>query len=136
MNGDQTIMKCSWCKRYKIAGAWEIGRGCVTLQHDSIKSYATSGVHKHAMARWSCEMEKQAKPISLHVSEIDNANKNRVITTMKLMYFIAQRDFSLSSYEDLCSLAMTLSVLNMPKNIDYSSYTNRKAGNQFLLKFS
>ena len=120
-------MKCAWCERYKISGPWGLRDGCMTLQHDSIKSHSISSGHKSAMARWSCEMDRQAKPISLHVSEMDIANKKRVITTMKLMYFVAQRDFSISAYEDLCSLAMSLHVPNMPKSVEYSSYTTRHA---------
>ncbi|MCO5597856.1 hypothetical protein L7F22_051941 [Adiantum nelumboides] len=130
------LMKCMYCEKYKMNGPWGIGDGCVTMQHDAILDHVLSNNHKLALAKWLCEVEKKAKPIEMHVEEIVDANKARVITTMKLMYFIAQRDLSIATYEELCELAMELKVPNMPKSREYSSYTSRASGYQFLYAFA
>ncbi|KAH7295154.1 hypothetical protein KP509_27G035000 [Ceratopteris richardii] len=56
----------------------------------------------------------------------------RIITTMKIMYFIAQKDLSISSYEDMCAFAFTMKMANMPKSLEYSSQTSRYVALEYL----
>ena len=36
MQGDKTMMKCTWCEKYASLGPWRVGSGCITLQLDAI----------------------------------------------------------------------------------------------------
>ncbi|KAH7278993.1 hypothetical protein KP509_38G068600 [Ceratopteris richardii] len=84
-----SIMKCEYCERYALRGPFGTGSGCVNIQHDSLVTHVASSSHKIAVAKWTCEMEKKAKSIPEHVTLIADANMERIITTMKIMYFIA-----------------------------------------------
>ncbi|KAH7440814.1 hypothetical protein KP509_03G011800 [Ceratopteris richardii] len=59
-------------------------------------------------------------------------NKSRVITCMKLAYFVSKQDISLMKYEALCELAFSLDVKDMPLRRDYSSYINIMAAKEFI----
>ena len=63
---------------------------------------------------------------------MEDSNKERVIATMKISYFVCQEDLSLSKYEKLCKFLMDVKTPHMPKSQEYSSYTNRKFANDFL----
>jgi hypothetical protein len=65
-----------------------------------------------------CDVEGKAMSIPKHVAQLDDLNKYKVITTMKLMYFIAKKDSSIATYQELCDLAVLLEVPNMPKKHD------------------
>ncbi|KAH7442329.1 hypothetical protein KP509_03G082600 [Ceratopteris richardii] len=56
----------------------------------------------------------------------------RIITIMKIMYFIAQKGLSISSYEDMCAFALTMKMANMPKSLEYSSQTSRYVAIEYL----
>eukprot|EP01018_Ginkgo_biloba_P027926 Gb_38491 [translate_table: standard] len=83
------LMKCEWCELCNAPGPWGNGDGCNTIQHDAVVTHANSHVHKASKTSWLYKMERLAKPIPKHITNIDDANKERVITTMKLAYFIA-----------------------------------------------
>ena len=121
---------------HKAMGPWEIGTGCSTLQHDSIFIHASSSIHKLSQTKWICGNEKKAKSITEHIACIDDMNKERVITTMKLVYWMVQEDLPLSKYEALCLFTMSLHTPNMPKNKEYTSYTNHMAAKEFLFAIS
>ena len=55
---------------------------------------------------------------------------------MKLVYWMVQEDLPLSKYESLCLIAMPLQTPNMPKNKDYTSYTNHMDAKEFLFAIS
>ena len=82
-----------------------------------------------------CDVEGKAMSIPKHVSQLDDLNKNKVMTTTKLMYFIAKKDLSIATYQELCDLVVLLEVPNMPKQHDYISYTSRYGGYEFLVAF-
>jgi hypothetical protein len=118
------IMKCIYCETHKAVRPWGIDIGFSTMQHDSLVVHANSSIHKLSQAKWIYGNERKAKPITEHIACIDDRNKERVITTMKLVYWVVQEDLPLSKYESLCLFAMSLQTPNMPKNKDYTSYTN------------
>ncbi|KAH7285942.1 hypothetical protein KP509_33G052100 [Ceratopteris richardii] len=71
-----------------------------------------------------------------HVSNLNDRNKTRIITCMKLAYFFGKQDIALTKYEALCDLAYALDVKDMPLRKDYSSYTNLMAGKDFITSIS
>ncbi|KAH7444814.1 hypothetical protein KP509_02G093100 [Ceratopteris richardii] len=123
---DNSIMKCEYYERYGLPEPFGTGSGCVNIQHDSLVTHVASSSHRIAIAKWTCEMEKKVKSIPEHASLLANANMERIITTMKIIYFIAQKDLSISSYEDMCAFALTMKMANMPKSLEYSSQTSSK----------
>ena len=132
----KTIMKCIYCETHKATGLRGIDTGCSTLQHDSLVVHASSSSHKLSQAKWIYGNERKAKPITKHISCIDDKNKERVITTMKLVYWMVQEDLPFSKYESLCLLTMSLQTLNMPKNKDYTSYINHMAAKESIFAIS
>ena len=135
LQGDQTCMKCTWCEKYGSPGPWGTGHGCFNLQLHAIQTHASSSGHKLSSTKWMCDVEKKTMSIPTHVSQLDDANKNKVITTMKLMYFVAKKDLSIATYQDLCDLAIVLEVPHMPKQTEYTSYATRYGGYEFLYAF-
>lgn len=106
------------------------------MQQDSIVVRASSSIHKLSQAKWICGNEKKVNPITKHIACIDDRNKEIVIPTMKLVYWMVQDDLPLSKYESLCLFPMSLQTPNMPKNKDYTSYTNHMAAKEFLFAIS
>ena len=94
------------------------------MKHDSIVVHASSSIHKISQEKWICGNESKSIPITEHIVCIDDRNKERVITTMKFGYWMVQEDLPFSKYESLCMVEMSLKTPNMPKNKDYTSYTN------------
>ncbi|XP_057813067.2 uncharacterized protein LOC131027099 [Cryptomeria japonica] len=113
-----------------------IGGGCINLLRDALVTHEKSVIHKDAQARWINASEKKIKPIPDHILEVEDVNRERVITTLKTTYFVCQEDLSLSKYEKICKFLMDLRTPNMPKHQDYSTYTNRKGANDFLFCIS
>lgn len=124
---DEITMKCNYCEKYRMNGPWGLGNGCTTLQHDALVTHEKSEVHKDAKERWINALEGKMKPIPDHIRQVRDANKERVISTMKISYFTCQEDLSLSKYEKLCKFLMDAKTPNMSKSQEYSSYTNRKS---------
>jgi len=67
-----------------------------------------------------------------HIIEIQETNKKRIISTMKISYFVCQEDLSFLKDEKICNFLVDLRTQNMPKYKQYSSYTNHVAANNFL----
>ena len=80
-------------------------------------------------------LERKMKPIPDHVRQVEDANKEIVIATMKISYFVCQEDLSLSKYEKLCKFIMDAKTPHMPKSQEYSSYTNRKYANDLYIAY-
>ena len=129
---DKIAMKCNYCEKYRMSGPWGLGNGCTTLQHDALVTHEKSLVHKDAKTRWINALERKMKPIPDHIRQMEDVNKERVIATMKIAYFVCQEDLSLSKYEKLCKFLIDAKTPCMPKSQEYSSYTNRKAANDFI----
>lgn len=85
---------------------------------------------------WICGNENKTKSITKHIACIDDMNKEKVIATMKLVYWMVQEDVPLSKYESLCLFTMSLHTPNIPKNKDYASYTNHTVAKEFLFIIS
>ncbi|MCO5578402.1 hypothetical protein L7F22_032243 [Adiantum nelumboides] len=129
VDGDKERMKCIWCERFKVKGVWGKGDGCETISKGAIRKHHNSNEHALGRMRWYSEKDKK---MPAHVVIMQDRCKNRVITCMKLAYFIAKQDLAIMKYEALCELAYDLDVKEMPVRKDYSSYTNFMAGKEFL----
>lgn len=112
---DKISMKCSYFEKYKMNGPWGLGNGCKILQHDALLTHEKALVHKDAKVIWINYIEGKMKPVPYHIRPLEEGNKERVISTMKVAYFIYQKDLSLSKYEKLCKFLMDAKTPYMPK---------------------
>ena len=98
--------------------------------------------HKFAFTRWRALYFPQSKPGSVCTSiepglqvMVDH-EKVRILTVMKLLYFVVYNDLPLLQYVEQCRIHALLSTSNMPTTIEYSSYTNVTVGMGFLSAIS
>lgn len=71
--------------------AWGTSYGCFNLQPHVIQTHVSSSGHKLSATKWMCDTEKKTMSIPIYISQLDDTNKNKVIITMKLMYFVAKK---------------------------------------------
>lgn len=96
-----------------------------------------SGTHIVALRRWEgARNTPEAAAMARHVAHALDTETARIVTCMKLLYFIVQKDRPISQYEDTCWMHMYLQTPNMPANDDYGSYTSREATYDFLWAIS
>lgn len=133
VNGRKEFMKCLWCEQYKLKGPWGRGNGCKTIMLSAIRKHRKSKEHAWAASRFRSQSGIQ---LPAHMEVMTCRNTSRVITVMKIAYFNAREDLALRKYEKLCDLAYALGLESMPKRKDYSSYTNRLAGKDFMFCIS
>ena len=82
-------MKCIFCENYKAQGPWGVENGCNTIMYGAIIAHSKYYINQTLAQNNLYETERLEKPILEHMVTINDANKERVITTMKLAYFIA-----------------------------------------------
>jgi hypothetical protein len=102
---DTITMKCSYCEKYRMSGPWGLGNGCTTLQHNALVTHEKSLVHKDAKGRWINELERKMKPIPDHIRQMEDENKERVITTMKISYFVAKKIYLYQSMKNFANFS-------------------------------
>ena len=85
----KTRMKCRFCENYKAQGPCGVGNGCNIMMYGAIITHSKYYIHQTSAQIFLYETERLEKPILEHMVTINDANKERVITTMKLAYFIA-----------------------------------------------
>ena len=61
-----------------------------------------------------------------------DCEKARILTVMKLLYFVVYNDLPLLQYVEQCRIHALLSTPDMPTTVEYSSYTNVTVGMGFL----
>ena len=66
------------------------------MDHGVVLHYEKLLVHKDAKTIWFSALERKMKPIPYHIRQMEDVNKERVIATMKISYFVCQEDLSLS----------------------------------------
>ena len=52
MQGEKTLMKCTWCEKYTSLGPWGVGFGCITFQLDATLTHVNSSGHKLCASKW------------------------------------------------------------------------------------
>ena len=67
-----------------------------------------------------------------HVDNMINKEYARIITSMKIFYFIIQNDKLILSCEDTCKLLRDIHTTEMSLNDDYGAYTSKYAALDFL----
>ncbi|MCO5569033.1 hypothetical protein L7F22_022739 [Adiantum nelumboides] len=125
---DREFMKCLWCEKYQQKGPWGKGKGCKTIPISAIRKHKRSPEHRFAQLK---TLHEGGIKVEEHMQVLGSKIQRRVITCMKLMYFVAREDLACKKYKKLCDLAYALDVESMPVRNDYSSYTNVMAGKDF-----
>ncbi|MCO5592067.1 hypothetical protein L7F22_046061 [Adiantum nelumboides] len=124
-------VKCKWCATYGFNNVFAT-HGSTTVQKPALKKHQDSEAHKLADQRWRMKANPDTLPIQKHAELMIDAEKQRIISVMQVMYFVALRDMSLESYKHLCDFQSFMRTPNMPVSNEYSAYTNRTSGMQFL----
>ena len=79
-----------------------------TVQYDSLVVHSNSKIHQVLEINLIYGIQRKEKPITEHITCIDDRNEDKVIKTMKFVYWVMQEDLSLSKYESVCLFAMSL----------------------------
>ena len=97
-----------------------------------------SNDHELAFTRWGALHFPQSEPGSIctliepGLQAMVDHEKARILTVLKLLYFVVNNDFPLLQYVEQCQIHALLSTPNMLAIVEYSSYTNVTAGMGFL----
>jgi len=78
------------------------------------------------------ESKRSTLPITKHVELMVDAQKERIISVIENMYFVAIHDLPLEVYKPICDLNRYKNTPHMPLTDEYSSYTNTTSGKDFL----
>ena len=73
--------------------------GATTIQLPALDKHAKSDLHKLASQRWSLKAHKDVLPIEKHAELMIDAEKQRIISVMQTMYFIAVKDLPLDFFK-------------------------------------
>ena len=130
LNGVQRI-KCSWCVKFKRETTFAKD-GSTTLQVSGLSVHAKSEAHKFAMQLLDGERKRSTLPITKHVELMVDAEKERIISVIENMYFVAIHDLPLEVYKSICDLNSFKNTPHMPLTDEYSAYTNTSSGKEFL----
>ncbi|KAG0593808.1 hypothetical protein M758_UG021100 [Ceratodon purpureus] len=133
------VMKCLACEEFKLGGVgsrtWG-GTGCSTIQLSAVKTHEKSDDHKWSCQRWLAKHHPSSAgyvaPIEPGLQTMVDREKGRILTVMKLLYFVVSNDQALLAYVDQCKLQMHLATPNMPSSFEYSSYANVTSAMGFL----
>jgi hypothetical protein len=71
-------------------------------------------------------------PIESNLQTMVDREKGRILTVMKLLYFVVNNDQPLLAYVDQCKLHVHLATPNMPSSFEYLSYANVTSAMEFL----
>ena len=124
------IMKYRACEEFKNGSTslqiWG-AIGCSTIQISIYKMHEKSDDHKFAFIRWRACHFLQSEPCSIYTPTklsleviVDHENA-RILTVMKLLYFIVYNDLPLLQYVEQCQIHTLLSTPNMPATVEYSN---------------
>ncbi|MCO5601995.1 hypothetical protein L7F22_056122 [Adiantum nelumboides] len=123
--------KCIWCSEFGLKTPFA-REGSSTMGIQALDKHANSDAHKIATQRWALKSHRDVMPIQKHVELMVDAEKQRIITVMQTMYFIVVKDMPLNFYYAQCEFMRYMSTPNMPVSNEYSAYTNRTYGMEFI----
>ena len=129
-NGVERI-KCSWCVKFKRETPFAKD-GSTTLQVSGLNIHATSEAHKFYLQLLEGERKRSTLPITKHVELMVDAQKERIISVIENVYFVAIHDLPLEVYKSICDLNRYKNTPHMPLTNEYSTYTNTTFGKEFL----
>ncbi|MCO5575073.1 hypothetical protein L7F22_028870 [Adiantum nelumboides] len=124
-------VRCIWCAEFSMSNPYA-KEGATTIQLPALDKHALSKVHKLATQRWNLKSHKDVLPIQKHVELMVDGEKQRIISVMQTMYFVAVNDLPLDFFESQCKFLRYMCTPGMPINDEYSAYTNRTSGMEFL----
>ena len=125
-NGNERI-KCSWCVKFKRDTPFA-KEGSTTLQVSGLNGHSESEAHKFSLQFLEGETKRKNLPITKHVELMVDAEKERIITVIENMYFVAIHDLPLEMYKSICDLNRYKCTPHMPLTDEYSAYTNTTSG--------
>ncbi|CAB5357742.1 unnamed protein product [Rhizophagus irregularis] len=106
VNG-KILMFCTWCEKAGYKN--QMAKGCGTYKKDLIDRHVKNQEHTFL----ENSRKKNQPSIVQSLSQNLANDKEKVISQMKCVYFIAKNHFSLNLYPELCNL-----VLNPNKNFE------------------
>ena len=71
-------------------------------------------------------------PIESGLQTMVDRENGRILTVMKLLYFVVNNDHPILAYVDQCKIHMDLATPNMPSSFEYSLYANVTSAMGFL----
>ncbi|MCO5604748.1 hypothetical protein L7F22_058918 [Adiantum nelumboides] len=104
----------------------------LTIQFPVLDKHALSKPHMNATQRRRLKAHKDVLPIQKHVELMMDGEKQRVISVMQTMDFIAIKDLPLNFFNAQCKFLRYMQTPGLPINDEYSAYTNRTSGMQLL----
>ena len=129
-NGNERI-KCSWCVKFKRDTPFA-KEGSTTLQVSGLNGHSESEAHKFSLQFLEGETKRKNLPITKHGELMVDAEKERIITVIENMYFVAIHDLPLEMYKSICDLNRYKCTPHMPLMNEYSAYTNTTSRKEFL----
>ena len=129
----QTRLKCIFCEKFKASGPWGIGKGSVNLQNSGLRKHNLSNQHVYARTRWLGSQGIIARSIEAHVQEAMESNKGKIISSMKMIYFLAFNSMPLSSFPNLLQFGRFMDMPSIGAIDEYGTYSNAVSGREFLL---
>ncbi|MCO5594442.1 hypothetical protein L7F22_048472 [Adiantum nelumboides] len=123
--------KCIWCSEFGLKTPFACD-GSSTMGIQALDKYANSDAHNIATQRWALKSHRDVMPIQKHVELMVDADKQRTIIVMQTMYFIVVKDMSLNFYYAQCEFMRYMRTPNMLVSNEYSAYTSRTFGMEFI----
>ena len=130
---EQTQLKCIFCEKFKASGPWGVEKGLVNLQNSRLLKYSLSNQHVYARTRWLGSQGKIARSIEAHVQEAVESNKAKIISSIKMIYFLAFNSIPLSSFPNLIQFRRSMDMPSISAINHYETYGNAISGREFLL---
>lgn len=78
------------------------------------------------------ESKQSTLPITKHVEPMVDAQKERIISIIENMYFVAIHDLPLEVYKSICDMNRYKNTPHMPLTYEYLTYTNTTSGKDIL----
>ncbi|MCO5602422.1 hypothetical protein L7F22_056553 [Adiantum nelumboides] len=123
--------KCLWCSEFTLKSPFAKD-GSLTLQIQALDKHAVSDPHKRAAQRRKLRAHKDVMPIEKHVELMVDSERQRIVSVMQTMYFIVVKDMPLNVFHAQCDFMRYMRTPNMPVKDEYSAYTNRTSGMEFI----
>jgi hypothetical protein len=129
----QTRLKCIFCEKFRTSGPLGVEIGSVNLQNSGLLKHNLSNQHIYARTRWLGSQEKIARSMETHIQKALESNKVKIISSMKMIYFLSLNNMSLSSFPDLIKFRRYMEMPSISAVNDYGTYENAISDREFLL---
>ncbi len=110
-----------------------VGKILVNLQNSRLLKHNLSNQHSYARTRWLGLQGKIARSMETHMQEALESNKVKIISSIKMIYFLSLNNMHLSFFLDLIKFGRYMKMPNISVVNDYGTYENAVSGREFLL---